>query len=231
MALFFHAMKHLLPALLALAAAVPHASANPEIPAAVARRFGSATADSILLLKGTARTAEPSEWTVFARDAFRPQEQLRIQASLDAAGWKAEPAGAGQKVLSPAPARPLDFARLRVRTAEARVTAAKAAALAQVTFASIDYQLAANNATGAPEWGMALMDETGHECGFVVVSGESGALVFQDWTPKIGANAPDTAGSEGERAARAVKKAARKAWNWTDRARSETKGFFKELFR
>lgn len=217
--------------LLVLAGCLAGASANPEIPAAVSRSFGSAAASSILLMKGTAKTAEPSEWTVYAQDTFRPQEQLRIKASLDAGGWKAEPAGAGQKVLSPAPARALDFTRLKVRSAEARVTASKAAALAQVTFASIDYQLAANTATGAPEWGMALLDETGHECGFVVVSGESGALLFQDWTPKIGANAPETAGSEGERAARAVKKAARKAWNWTDRARTETKGFFRELFR
>ncbi len=217
-----------------LASSLSSALANPEIPAAVSRSFGSAIAGNILLIKGTAATAEPSEWTIYALDAFRPQEQLRIKASLDAGGWKAEPAGAGQKVLSPAPTRPVDFSRLRVRSAEARVTAAKAAALAQVTFSQIDYQLASNPGTGAPEWGMALLDETGHECGFVVASGETGALIFQDWTPKIGANAPlanAQPGSDGERAARAVKKAARKAWNWTDRARTETKGFFRELFR
>ncbi|MCA1962652.1 MAG: hypothetical protein LDL31_01755 [Prosthecobacter sp.] len=218
--------------LLAFYGFLASASANPEIYTAVASRFGSATANGILLLKGTAKTAEPAEWTVYAQDAFRPQEQLRISARLQASGWLAEPAGAGAKVLSPAPSRTLDFGRLRVRSAEARFTAAKAAALAQVTFVSIDYQLAANAVTGAPEWGMALLDETGHECGFVVVSGESGALIFQDWTPKIGANPPaPSEGSEGERAARAVKKAARKAWNWTDRARTETKGFFRELFR
>ena len=118
---------------------------------------------------------------------------------------------------------------LRYRSADARVVAAKAAALAQATIASIDYQLAANAATGAPEWGLALKDDTGHEVGFVVVSGETGALSFQDWTPRVAAKpGPE---SEGERAAKAVKRTARKAWNWTDNARKETRNFFRELFR
>jgi hypothetical protein len=220
--------------LAALATSLTSTFANPEIPAAVSLSFGNAVAGNILLLKGSAATAEPSVWMVYAQDVFRPQEQLRIKASLSVGGWKAEPAGAGQKVLSPAPTQPIDFVRLKVRSSEARVTAAKAAALAQVTFSQMNYQLAANPSTGAPEWGMALLDETGHECGFVVTSGETGALLFQDWTPKIGATDPTVSSqpsSEGERAARALKKAARKAWTWTDRARVETKGFFRELFR
>jgi hypothetical protein len=58
----------------------------------------------------------------------------------------------------------------------------------------------------------------------------TGALVFQDWTPRF-ATAPSLGDSEGERAAKTVKRTARKAWNWTDKARTETKGFFRELFR
>jgi hypothetical protein len=227
-------MKKPLFLLAILVTSITPAFANPEISAAVNLSFGKAIAGNILLLKGSADTAEPSVWIVYAQDVFRPQEQLRIKASLSAGGWKAEAAGAGQKVISPAPTRPLDFSRLSIRSSEARITAAKAAALAQVTFSRINYQLAANPGTGAPEWGMALLDENDHECGFVVTSGETGALIFQDWTPKIGANTPNAnaqPSTDGERAARAVKKAARKAWNWTDRARTETKGFFRELFR
>ena len=219
----------LIPALI-LFSGIASLHANPEIPRAVAQSFGENVASSLLLLRGTATTSEPTEWTAYARDAFRPEEVLRITVRMEAAQWKAAPAGAGSKVLSPAPPKALDFTRLRIRSAEARVTAAKAAALAQTTFASVDYQLAANAETGVPEWGLALKDDTGYEVGFCVVSAESGALVFQDWTPRF-ATAPTAPQSEGERAATAVKKTARKAWNWTDKARSETKNFFRELFR
>ncbi len=224
-------MKSLLHAsLLLFAAAATPLRANPEIPRAVAQSFGEKVADSLMLVKGTATTSEPVEWTAYARDAFRPEEVLRISVRMEAAVWKATPAGAGTKILSSQPAKALDFSRLRVRSSEARVVAAKAAALAQTTFVTVDYQLAANAETGAPEWGLALKDDTGYEVGFCVVSAETGALSFQDWTPRF-ATAPATPPSEGERAAKAVKKTARKAWNWTDKARSETRNFFRELFR
>ncbi len=206
------------------------AEANPEIPRAVSQSYGEAVAKGILLLKGTATTAEPVEWTAYSRDAFRPEDILRISLKLEGPLWKAAPAGAGGNILSPVPPLTLDFTRLRYRSADARTVAAKAAALAQSTFVSVEYQLAANATTGAPEWGMALKDETGYEVGFCIVSGETGALSFQDWTPRVaaGGGAPQT---EGERAAKAVKKTARKAWNWSDKARSETRSFFRELFR
>lgn len=224
-------MKHLLLAsLLLLACSNVTLKANPEVPSAVAQSFGEKVADSLLLLRGTSTTSEPVEWTAYARDAFRPEEVLRITVRMEAAQWKAAPAGAGTKVLTPQPPKTLDFSRVRVRSSEARAVAAKAAALAQTTFVTVDYQLAAQAETGLPEWGLALKDDTGYEVGFCVVSAETGALTFQDWTPRF-ATAPTTPPSEGERAAKAVKKTARKAWNWTDKARSETKNFFRELFR
>ncbi len=204
--------------------------ANPEIPRAVAQSFGESIGSSLLLVKGTGTTSEPVEWTAYARDAFRPEEVLRIAVRMEASVWKASPAGAGTKILSPVPPKTLDSTRLYTRSSEARTVAAKAAALAQTTFASVDYQLAANAETGAPEWGLALKDESGYEVGFCVVSAETCALTFQDWTQHL-ATAPSTPPNEGERAAKAVKKTVRKAWNWTDKARSETKSFFKELFR
>lgn len=224
-------MKHLLRApLLLLACSAAMLKANPEIPRAVAQSFGEKVADSLLLIKGTATTSEPVEWTAYARDAFRPEEVLRITLRMEAAQWKAAPAGAGTKVLTPQPPKTLDFSRLRLRSSEARAVAAKAAALAQTTFVTVDYQLAAQAETGVPEWGLALKDDTGYEVGFCVVSAETGALTFQDWTPLF-ATAPAAPPNEGERAAKAVKKTARKAWNWTDKARTETKNFFRELFR
>lgn len=224
-------MKHLLPSLSILfIAGISNLQANPEVPAAVSQSFGKATADNILLLKGTGTTAEPTEWTAYSRDAFRTEDVLRITVKQEGPVWKAAAAGAGNRILDRVPARPLDFNRLRYRSADARVVAAKSAALAQTTFLTIDYQLAANADTGAPEWGLALKDDTGYEVGFVVVSAETGAVSFQDWSPKIPV-ASDSEGDEGERAARAVKRGARKAWNWTDNARKETRGFFRELFR
>ncbi len=204
--------------------------ANPEIPRAVAQSFGESVGGSLLLIKGSGTTSEPVEWTAYARDAFRNDELLRITVEMDASVWKAVPAGAGSRVLSPVPPKTIDFARLQARSSEARVVAAKAAALAQTTFASVDYQLAANPDTGVPEWGLALKDELGYEVGFCVISAETGALTFQDWTARAGATTT-TPQSEGERAAKVVKKTVRKAWNWTDKARNETRSFFKELFR
>jgi len=224
-------MKHSLSCLTFLfIAGLTSLKANPEVPTAVAQSFGTAISDGLLLIKGTGTTAEPTEWTAYARDAFRAADILRISVKLDGAAWKASPAGAGTRVLDRVPSRPIDFKKLLYRSADARVAASKSAALAQTTFASIDYQLAANPETGTPEWGLALKDGTGYEVGFVVVSAQTGAVSFQDWSPRVPSTA-DSAGSEGEQAARAVKRTARKAWNWTDNARKETRGFFRELFR
>ncbi|HYE76663.1 MAG TPA: hypothetical protein VEI97_01625 [bacterium] len=224
-------MKTVFAALALLLAATPCAvRGNPELPRAVAQAFGDAVAANLLLLKGTGTTTEPLEWTGYARDAFRPSDILRISIKPVGSDWQAVAAGAGGNVLNPAPPQPLDFTRLKYRSADARAVAAKAAALAQSTFVMVDYQLAANATTGVPEWGLALKDDTGYEVGFCVISGETGALTFQDWTPKYQSREAAEA-AEGEKAARAVKKAARKAWNWTDHARKETRGFFRELFR
>jgi hypothetical protein len=209
------------------------APANPEIPGAIARAFGGSIAANVLLLKGTGTTTEPLEWTAYARDVFRKSDILRITLTPVGPDWQATAAGAGGSILNPVPAQPIDFARLKYRSADARAVAAKAAVLAQSTFVTVDFQLAANATTGVPEWGLALKDDTGYEVGFCVVSGETGALTFQDWTPRYQTRdrTADTDAPEGERAAKAVKKAVRKAWNWTDSARKETRGFFRELFR
>lgn len=205
-------------------------SANPEIPRAVSQSFGDTIGNSLLLIRGTGTNSEPSEWTAYARDAFRFDEILRISVKMEASEWKAAPAGAGTKILSPAPTKIIDPIRILIRSAEARAIAVKAAALAQTPFASVDYQLAANADTGSPEWGLALKSISGDEVGFCIISAETGALSFQDWSSHIvDVASPET--SDGERAAKAVKKTVRKAWNWTDKARSETKSFFRELFR
>ncbi len=216
---------------LALITFTGSAQANPEVPGIISQTFGQAVADNVLLLKGSGTTSEPVEWVAYTRDAFRQEEILRINLKYEGTNWKASPDGAGSKVLSPVPARILDFSKLRTRSAEARVVATKAAALAQANFVSVDYQLAANTQTGAPEWGLALKDASGYEVGFCVVSGETGALIFQDWTPLTPPNGTAKASGGGERAAQSVKRTARKAWNWTDKARIETKSFFRELFR
>jgi hypothetical protein len=226
-------MNRLFAALVLFLASVPVLlQANPELPQAVARAFGDSVAAHILLVKGTATTAEPLEWTAYARDAFRPSDILRISIKPTGDTWVAAAAGAGTNILNPVPPQPIDFARVHYRSADARAVAAKAAALAQSTFVSVEYQLATAAGTGVPEWGMALKDDTGYEIGFCVVSAETGALTFQDWTPKYQSReAAEAEKADGEKAAKAVKKAVRKAWNWTDNARKETRGFFRELFR
>ncbi len=222
-------MKTLLCCALLAAPALLHA--NPDVLAAVGRQFGASVQANVLLLKGSGSVAEPTEWTAYARDTFRPQDLLRIRVRRVDSAWQAEAAGSGSRVLDRAPQRPFDAALLKLRSEAARQAAGKAAVTAKAVFASVDYQLAANPQTGVPEWGLALRDETGYEVGFVVISADNGAVTFQDWTPRVTTAQRRTEEAEGERAARAVKRTARRAWNWTDNARKETGNFFRELFR
>jgi hypothetical protein len=205
--------------------------ANPEVLAAVGRQFGNTVQANVLLLKGSGSVAEPTEWTAYSRDSFRPRDMLRIRVHRVDGTWQAEAAGSGSNILDSAPRRPFEAALLKLRSEGARQEAGKAAVTAKAVFARVDYQLAANPQTGAPEWGLALRDETGYEVGFVVIAADTGALTFQNWTPRVTTAQHRAEESEGERAARAVKRAARRAWNWTDHARQETGNFFRELFR
>lgn len=222
-------MKTLLCGALLAAPALLHA--NPDVLAAVGRQFGASVQANVLLLKGSGSVAEPAEWTAYARDSFRPQDVLRIRVSRVDGAWQASAAGSGSRVLDRAPQRPFDASLLKLRSEAARQEAGKAAVTAKAVFAAVDYQLAAHPQTGAPEWGLALKDETGYEVGFVVIAADSGAITFQDWTPRVTPAQRRAEESEGERAARAVKRTARRAWNWTDNARKETGNFFRELFR
>lgn len=210
--------------------------ANPEVPKAVAFGYGQALAENILLLKGEAERYEPTAWQVYARDAFRPGEQVRLLATLERGKWGVQPDGEAT-TLRRVPVRVIDFSRVKERSSDALKVAQKAAELAQADFDRVGYQLATNAETGVPEWGLALLDKTGYEVGFCIVSAETGAILFQNWTPQVEKPGlmdrlrPQTEEEEGEKAARAVKKGVRKAWDWTENAGKQTGNFFRELFR
>jgi hypothetical protein len=207
---------------------------------AVAAAFGKATVLATRLLKSERSKAEPLVWLVFAEDAHRKEDlvKIRLQRQPGIQGWVASSAGAGQLLQRVPPSR-LDWMRVRVGPAEARLTAEQGAKLAKTTFDQVAFQLATQPSSGAPEWAVSLFDTQGFEVGFVIVSAETGAVVHQDFTgpvPPVAANARpkgevDDEVESGEEAARAVKRGARKAWDWTEKAGKETKGFFKELFR
>jgi len=176
---------------------------------------------------------DPIQWKVYSRDPYREGEFLRSIATKTNSGWDVAPAGAG-KLLKRAPSQRIDFKRLKVDSVEARRIATQAAALAKVKFAKIGYQLAASESDGTPEWGLALLDETGYEVGFCVVSGLTGALTSQDWTPKqepVPSRPMSQSEKEGAEAAKRVKQGARRAWDWTEDAGRKTGSFFRELFR
>lgn len=206
--------------------------ANPEIGAAVAKEFGEATARNIVLVRAGANVSDPIQWTVYSRDPHRQGEFVRSIVTNLSGNWTAAAAG-GEKQLQRTPSKLLDIKKVAWNSQLARDAAMKASALAKVTFTQVEYQLAANEETGAPEWGLALLDATGYEIGFCIVSAETGAVRFQDWTPKQTAQtpAPSTPESEGDAAAKKVKKGVRKAWNWTEKAGKKTGGFFRELFK
>lgn len=213
-----------------VAFAISPAHADPDLGALIVRTFGEAQAKNIVLIKATATVTEPVQWTVYSRDPYRPGEQLRTIVTLDGATWKAEPAGAG-RLLQRTPPRPIDFKRVKYDSKHARGIATQAAGLAKAAYVTAAMQLAANEITGAPEWGLALQDGSGYEIGFCIVSAETGALTHQDWTPKPVAGAAKTPLDKGEQAARKVKQGVRKAWNWTEEAGRTTGNFFRELFR
>lgn len=222
---------HLL-ALLLLGAA-PALHANPEIATVIGQEYGAATAERIVLLQSPASAAEPTQWTVYAQDPFRPGQLVRTRLALTNNSWAPQTDGAGQNLLNRVPSQPIPFSRVRYRSADARRIAEDNARLSKTNFVSVEYQLASNATTGAPEWGLALLDTQGQEVGFIVVSAETGAVLHQQWgnnyvDPKTPVPPP---GSRGEKAADDVKRAARNAWQWTGDTGLEVGRFFKRLFK
>ena len=205
---------------------------EPAARAAIGREFGEVQLRNLVLVAAAATASEPMQWNVYGTDPHHAGEVVKITVTNKNGSWFAAPGAAGK--LHRVPQNKLDFSRVRISAASARAIAAQAATLAQATFVKVDYQLAANAQTATPEWGLGLKNASGVEIGFCVVSAESGALIFQDWTPQTASNKPDTrsrAEREAKEAARKVKQAARKAWNWTEDAGRKTGNFFKELFR
>jgi hypothetical protein len=219
---------------LALFALTTASLANPEIANIITQEYGVAVSEGILLLQAPASAGEPVKWTVYARDPFRRGELLRSEIAQQNRSWTVKPAGAGDDLLRATPPATIGFSRVKVRSPEARGIAARAAVESKTTFATVEYQLACNNPAAAPEWGLALLNDAGLEVGFVLINAETGAITHQQWASQVGllrpGEAPQT-GDKGARAAQDVKDAARRAWDWTDDARKETKSFFKELFR
>ncbi len=218
--------------LLLLAQVFPALAANPEVGAAIVRQFGEAQLQNVILVTAAANETDPVQWTVFSRDPYREGDLLRSIATNTNGVWDATPAGAG-RLLQRVPSQRIDFKRLKVDSKEARRLATAAAALAKVTFTKVGYQLAANEQNGSPEWGLAFTNQQNLEVGFCIVSGETGAVTFQDWTADTPvSDKPLTeAEKQGAEAAQRVKKGVRKAWDWTEDAGKKTGGFFRELFK
>lgn len=207
--------------------------ANPDISTVIEREYGAATAEGIVLLQSSPTAADPAQWTVYARDPFRSGELVRSSLTLTNNSWAPKADGAGGNLLGRIPPQAIPFDRMRFLTSDARRIAQNNAALAKVNFVSVQYQLAANSTTSAPEWGLALLDINGDEVGFVVISAETGAVLHQQWGNNYaGPNADlPPPGSKGERAADDVKATARNAWKWSSDSGREVGRFFKRLFK
>lgn len=209
--------------------------ANPEIATIIDQEYGAATSEGIVLLQSAPSAAEPNQWTVYARDPFRKDELVRAKITKNERGWAPDADGAGAKLLQRVPPQSIAFNRVTLRSSEARKVAQQNAALAKTNFVSVQYQLAANATSGAPEWGMSLLDTNGAEVGFIVVSAETGAVIHQQWSNGLASNTPgvpvNDAATPGERVADDVKQGARRAWEWTGDTGLEVGRFFKRLFK
>lgn len=218
---------------------------------ALLNTYGSSTTEALCLVKSQWSESEPLAWMAYARDPHRADEQVKITVSREPGQdvWTTKSAGSGQ-LLQKVPPVNLDLTKVAVGPVEARRIASNAAELAKMDFFQVQYQLATQPGDNAVEWALTLADAKGVEVGFVVISAETGAVLHQDFgiepppvvkeksqegtgvrlpVPEDDINAVGNVES-GEDAARVVKKGVRKAWNWTERAGQETKGFFKELF-
>lgn len=209
--------------------------ANPEIATIIDQEYGAATSEGVVLLQSPASPADPTLWSVYARDPFRPGELVRSTLTSAKSGWAPKASGAGTKLLTRVPPQPIAFNRIKYRSSDALKAAQQNAAMAKVNFVTAAYQLAANATTGAPEWGLALNGPDGAEVGFIVISAETGAVLHQQWNNGLASYAagePATPpASKGEKAADDVKRAARRAWEWTGDTGLEVGHFFKRLFK
>ena len=162
---------------------------------------------------------------------------MRATVTLEKSAWVPKATGAGPKLLGRVPPQVIVFNRIKYRSSDALKIAQQNAMLAKTNFVAASYQLAANVTTGAPEWGLALNATDGSEVGFIVISAETGAVVHQQWDNGLASNVPGAPvsspepGSKGEKAADDVKRAARRAWEWTGDTGLEVGHFFKRLFK
>jgi len=221
--------------LLLASASLSHA--NPEIATVIDQEYGAATSEGVVLLQSASSTADPLQWSVYARDPFRPGELVRATLTLVKGAWAPKANGAGTRLLSRVPPQVIAFNRIKFRSSDVLKIAQQNAALAKTNFVTASYQLAANATTGAPEWGLALNGTDGDEVGFIVISAETGAVIHQQWDNGLASNNPGVPvsssppNSKGERAADNVKRAARNAWEWTGDTGLEVGHFFKRLFK
>ena len=221
--------------LLLATASLSHA--NPELATIIDQEYGAATSEGVLLLQSTASAADPTQWSVFARDPFRPRELVRASLTFVNGAWAPKATGAGTKLLERVPPQAIAFNRIRLRSSDVLRIAQQNAMLAKTNFVTASYQLAANATTGAPEWGLALDGTDGNEVGFIVISAETGAVIHQQWDNGLASNGNGAPGSssppnsKGEKAADDVKRAARRAWEWTGDTGLEVGHFFKRLFK
>lgn len=218
-----------------LAFTTPVLRANPEIATVIDQEYGAATAEGIVLLMSAPAPAEPDQWFVYARDPFRPGELVRCLLTLANNSWAPKADGAGASILTRVPPQPIAFNRVKFRTADVRKIAQDNAALAKINFITVQYQLAANATTSAPEWGLSLLDTAGLEVGFIVVSAETGAVLHQQWGAAAAADTGDSPrrppATPAERAADDLKRDAREAWQWSGETGREVGRFFRRLFK
>ena len=225
----------LLFSLLLASASLSHA--NPELATIIDQEYGAATAEGVLLLQSSASAADPTQWTVFARDPFRPGEIVRASLTFANGAWAPKAIGGGNDLLARVPPQVIAFNRIKLRSSDVLKIARQNAVLAKTNFVTASYQLVADAASGAPQWGLALNDTNGDEVGFIVISAETGAVIHQQWDNGLASNVPGAPvaapepGGKGERAADNVKRTARKAWQWTGDTGLEVGHFFKRLFR
>ena len=169
---------------------------------AIGKQRGEKALNQVVAISGQSGRPQPVDWRISlddptARGGVREFDIVSGQISAERT-----PVHSSQTRV-----RPIDLTKLNLDSDGAFHMAEQEASRNQVGFDSINYQLAADNATGQPVWTLEVFDYEQRPVGTVKVAASNGTLVSSgNWVPQRGEVAAQQrpAASRGDRVGRVI---------------------------
>ncbi len=182
-----HSVRGLRVALSCLAAAgVGVSSAFAGAPTAkealrsLGNKVGAAYTNTVVQVIGIRGVDQPPVWRILARDPYRKGvvRDFTVQNGQVVNDQFVPPAYLGR-----VPEVPIARAALSTDSNRAFIIADRAASTAKVGFDSLDYEARASDPATGPIWIVRLNDQRGLVVGEVLIQGNSGTVLRQQWFP------------------------------------------------